>query len=158
MTDVFVVDTSIVVQSLIQDTYSANTDILFAQYKTFDRLWVPEFCHLECINVLWKQVRFHGMPQAQAEQAIKDLHGLPLKVADVSVLYVRAFQIGVANKLAVYNAVYIALAEFLTYPLITVDEAQQRAALAEKISIKSKLISKPLRNLGIRRLEYIAIL
>jgi predicted nucleic acid-binding protein len=59
MTD-YIVDASVVIQELIEDTYSLQARA--------DRLHVPEFCLLECTNVLWKQVRFHGMPGSEAEQ------------------------------------------------------------------------------------------
>ena len=65
MTDTFVVDTTIVIQALIADSYSANVDVLFAQFKNTENLLIPEFCRLECVNVLWKQVRFRGMAQSR---------------------------------------------------------------------------------------------
>jgi len=136
MSEVYVVDTTIVVQALITDAFTANVDVLFAHYKDDAALWVPEFCRLECVNVLWKQVRFRGMPQAQAERAIEVLFALPLKIAPVESLYTRALQIGLANQLAVYDSVYIALAERLACPLITVDAPQIRAATAEAVTIK----------------------
>ncbi len=136
MSDVYVVDATIVAQALITDTFTPHVDILFARFKDSAALWVPEFCRLECVNVLWKQVRFRSMPQAQAESAIEDFNALPLRIAPVENLYTRALQIGLANQLAVYDSVYIALADRLKCPLITVDAPQIRAATAESITIK----------------------
>jgi predicted nucleic acid-binding protein len=100
------------------------------------RLLVPEFCLVECTNVLWKRVRFENMPQASAEQLARDLHTLPLTLVSVKSLYERALQIGLAHKLAIYDSVYIALAERRRYPLITGDVRQEAAARAVGVTIK----------------------
>lgn len=78
-------DTSVVVQRLIQDTHTPYVRALFQRLtETDDRLWVPEFCLVECANVLWKAVRFRGMPPEQAVQLLTDLATLPLRVVPVS--------------------------------------------------------------------------
>lgn len=132
----FVVDASVISQYLITDTYTNNAIALFKQLKSGDRLYVPEFSRLECVNVLWKQVRFQNMPQIDAEQLVIDLLALPLQTTPVVGLYSRALKIGLAHQLAIYDSVYIALAEHLNHPLITVDQAQTRAATVEGIPIK----------------------
>ncbi|MBW4441289.1 MAG: type II toxin-antitoxin system VapC family toxin [Plectolyngbya sp. WJT66-NPBG17] len=48
----------------------------------------------------------------------------------------RALQIGSKYQLAVYDSVFIALAEQLNVPLISVDERQVRAAIAQNVTIK----------------------
>jgi predicted nucleic acid-binding protein len=63
----YVVDASVVIQRLIRETHTDNAIALFSQLTKTDNLIVPEFCLLECSNVLWKHVRFQGMPQSQAE-------------------------------------------------------------------------------------------
>jgi predicted nucleic acid-binding protein len=97
---------------------------------------VPEFARLECVNVLWKQVRFQNMPQVDAEQLVIDLMALPLQTTPFAALYSRSLKIGLTHQLAIYDSVYIALAEHLNHPLITVDQAQTRAASAEGVTIK----------------------
>jgi predicted nucleic acid-binding protein len=135
MTD-YIVDASIVIQRLIHEAYTPNVIALFKQIQSTARLYVPEFCFLECVNVLWKHVRFQGMPQAQAEQLVKDLIGLSLQVMPATGLYARALQVGLKHELAIYDSVYITLAELLRFPLITVDQAQIRAATLEGITVK----------------------
>lgn len=132
----FVVDASIISQYLITDTYTNNAIALFRQLNGGDQLYVPEFSRLECVNVLWKQVRFQNMPQRDAEQLVIDLLALPLQITPVIGLYSRALKIGLAHQLAIYDSVYIALAEHLNHPLITVDQAQTRSAIAEGITVK----------------------
>ena len=84
----YVVDANVVIQRLITDTYSSQVKVLFAGLAdSKDELWVPEFCLSECANVLWKQVRFSGLPEDQALRLIRDLVVLPLQVTPVSKLF-----------------------------------------------------------------------
>lgn len=136
MTD-YVIDASIVVQRLIRDTYTEHVKVLFRQLLTGNRLIIPEFCLLECTNVIWKQVRFQGMPQDQADNLVHDLNALPLTIMPVTGLLARGLHIGLIHELAVYDSVYIALAERLRIPLITADERQEKAANAMGVTIKA---------------------
>jgi predicted nucleic acid-binding protein len=88
------------------------------------------------VNVLWKQVRFHNMPSADAEQLINNLLALPLRIVPVSGLLLTGFQTGLKYQLAVYDSIYIALAVQYRYPLISVDQSQMRAALLEGVTLK----------------------
>jgi len=132
----YIVDASVVVQRLIYDTHTTNAKALFRHVGTLHELYVPEFCLLECTNVLWKQVRFHGMSQSDAEILIDDLSNLPFMIIPATSLLKRGLQIGLLHQLAVYDSVYIALAEHLGYPLITTDARQEQAAKALGIPIK----------------------
>jgi predicted nucleic acid-binding protein len=116
--------------------FTENAKVLFKLLAQSDQLYTPEFCILECANVLWKQVRFHNMPQAAAESLLDDLIALPLIVLPAAGLLKRGLQIGLAHQLAVYDAVYIALAERLGYPLITTDARQSAAAQALGVTLK----------------------
>ncbi len=133
----YVVDASVVIQRFIRDHYTENARALFSQLTVSDNLIVPEFCLLECANVLWKQVRFQGMPQSQAESLANDLVALPLMIASQRDLLPDGLKIGLRHQLAVYDSVYVALAKRLDHPLITVDERQERAAAAEGVTIKA---------------------
>jgi hypothetical protein len=70
---VYVVDATIVMHYLIADSYTANARTFFRGVTKQDRLIVPEFCLMECTNVIWKQVRFHGMSPNDAELLLRDL-------------------------------------------------------------------------------------
>jgi predicted nucleic acid-binding protein len=132
----YIVDATVVIQRLIRETHTNHAIALFKQVKPPDELCIPDFCKVECVNVIWKQVRFHGMQQSQAEQLINDLTGLPLVQYSTDGLYIEALKIGLRHQLAIYDSVYIALAKHLNYPLITVDQPQTRAATAEGVTIK----------------------
>lgn len=134
---VFVVDASVVISRIIRETYTPNARALFRPTQPLNELYVPEFCRLECVNVLWKHVRFQGMSQSQAEQNIRDLIALPLKAVPVASLYMEALQIGLAHKLAIYDSIYIALAKHMKESLISIDQPQIRAALLEGVTVKA---------------------
>ncbi len=59
----YVVDASVVVQYAITQAYTPEARVLVARMYQGEQLYVPEFCLLECVNVLWKEVRFRGLPQ-----------------------------------------------------------------------------------------------
>lgn len=133
----YVVDASVVIQRLITDTYSPQVKVLFGGLAdSRDELWVPEFCLLECANVLWKQVRFSGLPEKQALQLINDLVVLPLQVVPVSELFSNGLRIGLDHHLPIYDSVYIAMAAHLDHPLITMDAKQEQAARSVGVAIK----------------------
>lgn len=99
-------------------------------------MYIPEFCLIECVNVLWKKVRFQGLLQTNAEQLIDDLLVLPFQIVPVNQLLLQALQIGLTRKLAVYDSLYIALALDLDCPLITVDDIQADAAAQNSVTLK----------------------
>lgn len=133
----YVLDTSIVVQRLIRDTHTPYVRVLFQRLVgTDDRLWIPEFCLAECTNVLWKAVRFRGMASNQATTLLTDLAALPLHIVSVRDLLPRALTLGLTHTLPVYDSVFLALAESLSCPLITVDERQSEAATASGLTLK----------------------
>ena len=76
----YVVDTSIIVQALTVDKHTAHVKALFRGLNSADELIIPEFCLLECTNVLWKHVRFQGLSLSDAELLVEDLIDLPLTV------------------------------------------------------------------------------
>ncbi|MDY6785634.1 MAG: type II toxin-antitoxin system VapC family toxin [Cyanobacteriota bacterium] len=137
MTERYVVDTSVVIQRLIVEKNTPQVRCLFAQMNQGLVIVVPEFCLLECANVLWKQVRFQGMPQPTAEHLLVELLELPLQVMPVGQFMPRALQIGLAAQLAVYDSLYLALAENLNCALITVDQKQAEVTLSLQIPLKA---------------------
>jgi predicted nucleic acid-binding protein len=131
----YIVDASVVMHYLISDTYTVNAKAFFNSVTSQDRLLVPEFCLMECANVLWKQVRFFGMSQPDAEDLLRDLNRLPLKRTPVKRLLRTALVIGLRHQLAIYDSAYIALALQSNVALLTVDQLQARAATSEGIPL-----------------------
>jgi predicted nucleic acid-binding protein len=132
---VYVVDASVVMNYLIADAYTPNARAFFNSVTSQVRLVIPEFCLMECTNVLWKQVRFFGMSQTDAEELLRDLYRLPLRRSPVKRLLRAALVIGLKHKLAIYDSVYIALALQSNAPLLSVDQPQISAGTAEGISL-----------------------
>jgi len=127
----YILDASVVIEYLITGPYTIHVQAFFNQITNADRLIVPEFCLLECTNVIWKQVRFSSMSRGDAEELLRVLRTLKLRRAPMKRLLDRALDIALNNTLAVYDSGYVALALHYGYPLISIDQPQIRAALAE---------------------------
>ncbi len=132
----YIVDASIIAAHLLRDSFTPYVDRLFDQLGNGIELITPAICLIECANVLWKRVRFESMPQSEAEILLRDLQELPLTMAAIEDFLPRALQIGLAHQLAVYDSLYIALAEHNRFPLITADAKQGAAASAAGVTIK----------------------
>jgi predicted nucleic acid-binding protein len=126
-----IIDASVVIEYLISGQHTPQIQKFFNQLTTNDVLIVPEFCLMECTNVIWKQVRFNGMSRNDAEALLKVLRTLKLRRAPMKHLLNRALEIGLKNTLAVYDSGYIALALHYGYPLVSIDQPQIRAAVAD---------------------------
>jgi predicted nucleic acid-binding protein len=138
----YIVDASVLVQAFVVEPDTKRVrSLLRTLYEKPNPavLHVPEFCLLECTNILWKQVRFHAAKQAEIQKALIALLNTPLTVEPVTTLLPRALDIGAEYNLAVYDSLYIAMSEQLNHPLITIDQRQSSAA--EKVGIRLKLLS-----------------
>lgn len=109
----FVIDASVLIQAYVREPDSARVQTLLANLEKPepDELNVPEFCLLECTNILWKHVRFHNMPVRTVQQALDAMSALPLEIYPVIELLPRALALGLEHQLAIYDLLYIALAE-----------------------------------------------
>ena len=124
----YVVDASVLIEYLIKGTSTFQITAFFNQITALDGLTIPEFCLLECTNVIWKQVRFQNMPRADTENLLRILRAMRLRRAPMKHLLDRALEIALRHQLAVYDSGYIALALHYGYPLVTLDQRQSRAA------------------------------
>ncbi len=138
MSDAWVIDTSVLIKGFVREKDSLRAKTLMTQLLSQDPpvLHIPETCLAECANVLWKQVRFHGTSVTDAKLALHNLINLNLTVYPSNLLLQRALEIALEHTLAVYDALYLALAQQMNLPLITVD-ARQRD-IAEKLYIQIK--------------------
>lgn len=132
----YVVDASVIIEYLVTGPYTLQASAFFTGVTSGDRLAVPEFCLIECTNVLWKHVRFQGMPITQANAALKHLHQLPLIRVAVKGLLDKALEVGLRHGLAIYDSVYLALTKHRRWTLLSIDQPQLRVASAEGISTK----------------------
>ena len=93
---------------------------------TVEMLWI------ETLNVIWKNRMRDTIKEEDAADVLRHLKEMR---EDGLVTYHpnetysdRAFEIACAARLSVYDAHFIALAEFLGEPLLTVDRKQEEAA------------------------------
>jgi predicted nucleic acid-binding protein len=131
----YIVDATVVAEFVISGPYTHNTRAFFRGALTGTVFTVPELCLNECTNVIWKAVRFRGMPQGQATQALQNLKKLPLKRAPTKAVLDAALDIALKHQLAVYDSLYIALALRSRNPFVTLDGKQERAARAEGVFV-----------------------
>ncbi|MGH8996879.1 MAG: type II toxin-antitoxin system VapC family toxin [Acidimicrobiales bacterium] len=89
-------------------------------------LAAPALAVFEVANVLRRQVAFGRLDETQGTLAHADLLALALQLWPYSLLAERAWQL--RHNLTVYDACYVALAELLVAPLITLDVRTVRSA------------------------------
>ncbi len=102
---------------------------------------VPSFFAAECGNTIWKKVvRRRELDRDSGREILEELLGYPMQVHDTEGLIMSAYELahGVGNpKLAVYDFVYLALAEALEARLVTADrvfyDAIQSTALSGRL-------------------------
>jgi predicted nucleic acid-binding protein len=104
---------------------SGDTGTWAAERLAGADLFAPALMPFECSNII-RRHELSGLVSAdQAVQAHADLVDLPIDLWPYEVLATRIWQLR-AN-LTSYDAAYIALAETLNVPLVTVDKRIQRA-------------------------------
>lgn len=128
----YVIDTTILMQGILEEAETKRVQTLLYLAAQSDNivLHVPEFALIECVNVLWKQVRFQGETSENARLMLRNLRAFPLEIHISASLLPYALDIALETKLAVYDCVHIALANQLGCPLITTDTRQASAAQA----------------------------
>jgi predicted nucleic acid-binding protein len=90
------------------------------------QFYVPDLFFVECINILWKYVRRFGYLADAARQDVADLTRLPLHAVPTATLAEAALDLAVQHGSTAYDSAYIVLAQQLSLPLVTADEALAR--------------------------------
>lgn len=141
MVQEFVVDTSVLVQAFVADTHTLRAVTLMQTLLAYPptQLHVTEFGFIECVNIMWKRVVFHGVSEAEMQKALLALVSTRLTIQPTAVLLPRALKIGTTYRLAVYDSLYLALAEKIGCPIITEDARQ--AAVATQIGLALEPLS-----------------
>ena len=105
---------------------------LFAQGET---LHAPDLLDLEVVQVIRRHLRSNLISRVRAQEAFDDFLALKLKRYSHDVLLRRIWSL--RDKLAAYDAAYVALAEMIGAPLVTTDSrialAPGHAAIIEKV-------------------------
>lgn len=137
MSEAYVLDTSALMQAYVKDTSTAAAKHLLSLLGDQDGVEL-HFLNVglaEGVNVVWKRVRFLDMDVEYALRVVNNLRGLPLIVHEVDELLADALTLGLSHNLAVYDALYIALARHLALPLVTADTRQGAAAEAAGVTV-----------------------
>jgi predicted nucleic acid-binding protein len=114
---VIVLDASATIEWLMRSSSGATVDRrLFSRPVT---LHVPHLLDVEVAQVLRRYVRQKIITASRGEEALEDLHDLPLSRYPHDVLLPRVWELRAV--LTAYDAVYVALAELLDAPLVTCD-------------------------------------
>ena len=123
-----VVDASVGIKLFLVEPLSDRADALFSHLVAAPpaRFYVPDLFYVECTNVLWKYTRRHGYLPEVAQQDVADLARLPLRTVSTVNLAEAALALAVAHDVTAYDAVYVALGQRLSLPLVTADEALVR--------------------------------
>ena len=138
----YVVDASVIVkwflhhQEADRDKAVALRDLHISGRST---IYVPELAFLEVLNAIRFSSKADEEDGKTALEALQDLN-LESKSASGDLLR-KTNAIAWAYKITIYDALYVAMAEQIGYPLITADEAMVKKLRGHSIVV-------PLRDLG----------
>ncbi len=124
----YVVDASVGIKLFLVEPLADRADVLFASLALTPpaRLYVPDLFYVECTNILCKYVRRFGYSPEAARQDVADLVRLPLRAVSTADLAEAALALALEHDATAYDAAYVALAQELSLPLVTADEALVR--------------------------------
>ena len=119
-----VIDASVVVSVLADAEHAPWAE---AQLSTgADRsLWVPHLIDAEVGQALRREVAFGRLGEDRADAALLDLMRMPFRRIDHIGLIYRAWQL--RHNFSFYDGLYVALAEGLDVPLVTLDRRLAKA-------------------------------
>ncbi len=109
-----VADASVIVELL------ADPDSQLFERRDLRTSWAPHLLDAEVGHALRRRVAAGTVPGEQARRAISRLARLPVRRAPHAELLGRAWEL--RENVTFYDALYVALAERLDVPLLTLDE------------------------------------
>lgn len=122
MNDV-VVDSSVVAKWILPEADSAHANRLTTEVPSAGgRLIVLDLVLPEVGNAIWKSYRQKVITLAEARKGLALLRGFPFHIEPAARLMDQAFDIAVKYDRAVYDALFVALAQDLGVTGITADE------------------------------------
>jgi predicted nucleic acid-binding protein len=130
-----VVDASVAVTALIRGEYADWAEEQLSAAGTGRALWAPHLIDAEVGQALRRRVAARKLPDSHASAALSKLVGLPLRRIAHTDLLDRVWDL--RQNLSFYDGLYVALAERLDAPLLTLDG---RLAKAAKISTQIEVL------------------
>lgn len=133
-----VVDASVGIKLFLDEPLSERADALFDHLadEAPARFFVPDLFFIECANILWKYVQYHGYPREDAQQDVIDLGNLNLRTVPAHELIEAALQIANDCGITAYDASYVALSRKLDLPLVTADEPLARRLMGGEFDVR----------------------
>src|ERR1017187_2437409 len=127
MSDV-VVDSCVIAKWFVPETDSALAErVLTDTIAAGCKLFALDLIFVEVTNVIWKKYRQKLITLAEAEDSLADLLQRPVQTEPAIPLLDRALAIAVKYDRAVYDALFVALAQDLGVKGVTADEPLYRA-------------------------------
>lgn len=111
------VDASVAVKWVVEEEHTAQA----VRVMEAEGCHAPAHWQAEAVNALWAKVFRRELDSADAGERMTALLRAPVHAAGITGLLPRAFAIAVAHSVTIYDALYVALAERLTIPLVTAD-------------------------------------
>ena len=122
MSDI-VVDSSVVAKWVVPEPDSPQAHRVVADTKAAGgRLIVLDLVFPEVVNVIWKKHRQKLVTLEKAKEFLDDLVQFPVQAEPAARLLPQAFEIAVKYDRAVYDALFVALAQDLGVKGVTADE------------------------------------
>jgi predicted nucleic acid-binding protein len=120
-----VIDASVVVTVLADTEHAPWAEAQLSAGGANRSLWVPHLIDAEVGQALRRRVAAGRLGEDRADAALVDLVRMPLRRIDHIGLIHRAWEM--RHNLSFYDSLYVALAEVLDVPLVTLDRRLARA-------------------------------
>ena len=121
-----VIDASVVVAVLVDAEHASWAGAQLSTGGASRALWVPHLIDAEVGQALRREAAGGRLGEDEADAALLDLVRMPLRRIDHIGLIHRAWEM--RHNLSFYDSLYVALAELLDVPLVTLDRRLARAA------------------------------
>jgi predicted nucleic acid-binding protein len=123
-----VVDASVLVTVFSRAQHASWAEAQLAGEDSRDALWAPHLIDAEVGHSLRRRAAAHGLPDDHAAAALRELVALRLRRVVHTGLVERAWSL--RHNLSFYDGLYVALAEQLGVPLLTLDVRLAKAVPA----------------------------
>ena len=120
-----VIDASVVVTVLAETEHASWAEDQLSTRGADRSLWVPHLIDAEVGQALRRRVAAGRLGEDRADVALLDLMRMPLRRIDHLGLIHRAWEL--RHNFSFYDGLYLALAEGLDVPLVTLDRRLARA-------------------------------
>jgi len=120
----YIIDASVVLKWVLPDeTYQENADKLKRNFLCGEiQLFAPSFITQETANALWIAVKQRRMQQTDAQEALKFLQNIQLRLYELNWTDVsQCLSIACKLEIAVYDAAYLFLCDKIGAQLFTAD-------------------------------------